>query len=168
MYRNIRPEVFYKKGILRNFSKFTRKHQCHSPIFNTVAGLRSAALLKMEFCHGCFPVNFNPCLPGWFKLTSPFGFLKNISSTERVEPCFFVAFHIILKHSFPENFIEFPQVVQKIWRKSLSILAMFINFPQYFGFFDITLLQRKMMSAFFHFQHNLNRLLNNCIKLYWY
>ena len=27
---------------------------------------------------------------------------------------FFVTFKIILKHIFPENFIEFPQVVQKI------------------------------------------------------
>ena len=25
-----------------------------------------------------------------------------------------------------------------------------------------------MKSAFFHFQHTLNRLLNKCIKLYWY
>ena len=25
-----------------------------------------------------------------------------------------------------------------------------------------------MMSAFFHFQHTLNGLFNNCIKLYWY
>ena len=25
-----------------------------------------------------------------------------------------------------------------------------------------------MMSAFFHFQHTLNRLFNNCIKFYWY
>ena len=42
------------------------------------------------------------------------GFLKNVSSTEMVKPWFFVTFNIILKHIFPENFIEFPQVVQKI------------------------------------------------------
>ena len=44
----------------------------------------------------------------------PCGFLKNVSSIERVEPWFFVTFNIILKHIFPENFIEFPQVAQKI------------------------------------------------------
>ena len=44
----------------------------------------------------------------------PCGFLKNAFSIERVEPWFFVTFNIILKHIFPENFIEFPQVVQKI------------------------------------------------------
>ena len=38
------------------------------------------------------------------------------------------------------NFIEFPRVVQKVWRNSLSILA---NFHRFFGFFDITYLQRN-------------------------
>ena len=33
------PEVFYKKGILRNFAKFTGKHLCHWLFFNKVAGL---------------------------------------------------------------------------------------------------------------------------------
>ena len=42
------------------------------------------------------------------------GFLKNVSSKERVRPWFFVTLNIILKYIFPENFIEFPQVVQKI------------------------------------------------------
>ena len=71
------------------------------------------------------------------------GFFKNVSSIERVEPWFFVTFNIILKDIFPENFIEFPQVVQKICRNTLSILANFINFLQFFEFFDITLLQRN-------------------------
>ena len=48
------------------------------------------------------------------QIDPPCGFLKNVSSIERVEPWFFVTFNIILKHIFPENFIEFPQVVQKI------------------------------------------------------
>ena len=34
------PEVFYKKGVLRNFTKFTPKHLCQSLFFNKVAGLR--------------------------------------------------------------------------------------------------------------------------------
>ena len=32
-YRSSRPEVFCKKGVLRNFSKFTGKHLCHSLFF---------------------------------------------------------------------------------------------------------------------------------------
>ena len=36
-----RPEVFCKKGVLRNFTKFTGKHLCQSLFFNKVADLRS-------------------------------------------------------------------------------------------------------------------------------
>ena len=39
LYRGSRPEVFCKKGVLRNFAKFTGKHQCQSLFFNKVAGL---------------------------------------------------------------------------------------------------------------------------------
>ena len=42
------------------------------------------------------------------------GFSKNVSSKERVKPWFFVIFNIIIDHIFPENFIETPQVFQKI------------------------------------------------------
>ena len=61
------------------------------------------------------------------------GLSKNVSSKERVKPWFFVIFNIIIGHIFPENSVEIPQVFQKIWRISLSILAIFI----------ISLLQRK-------------------------
>ena len=50
---------------------------------------------------------------------------------------------VFLKHIFHENFIKFPQVVQKILRNSLSILANFINITRFLGFFDINLLQRN-------------------------
>ena len=38
--RSNRPEVFCKKGVLRNFTKFTGKHLCQSLLFNKVAALR--------------------------------------------------------------------------------------------------------------------------------
>ena len=37
--RSSRPEVFCKKGVLRNFTKFTGKHLCQSLFYNKVAGL---------------------------------------------------------------------------------------------------------------------------------
>ena len=37
-YRSSRPEVFCKKVVLRNFTKFTGKHLCQSIFFNKVAG----------------------------------------------------------------------------------------------------------------------------------
>ena len=41
--QNQPPEVFYKKGVFRNFTKFTGKHQCQS--LNKVV-MRPATLLK--------------------------------------------------------------------------------------------------------------------------
>ena len=38
VYRSRRPYVFCKKGVLRNFAKFTGKHLCQSLFFNEVAG----------------------------------------------------------------------------------------------------------------------------------
>ena len=51
-----RPEVFYKKGVLRKFAKFTGKHLCQKLFFNKVAGLRPikketlAQVFSCEFC----------------------------------------------------------------------------------------------------------------------
>ena len=53
-----RPEVFYKKDVLSNFAKFTRKHRCQSLLLNKVVGLRSATLLRRRLWHRYFPVNF--------------------------------------------------------------------------------------------------------------
>ena len=47
-------------------------------------------------------------------LTPSCGFSKNVSSKGRVKPWFFVTFNIIIRHVFPENFIEISLVVQKL------------------------------------------------------
>ena len=57
-FRSSRPDVFYKKGALRNFTKFTGKHLCQSLFSNKVAGLTPATLLKKRLWQRCFPVNF--------------------------------------------------------------------------------------------------------------
>ena len=56
--RSSRPEVFCKKGALKNFAKFTAKRLCQSLFFNEVAGLRPATLLKKRLWYRCFTVNF--------------------------------------------------------------------------------------------------------------
>ena len=63
--RSSRPEVFSEKGVLRNFAKFTGKDLCQSlffnkvaGLFNKVAGLRPATLLKKRLWRRNFPVNF--------------------------------------------------------------------------------------------------------------
>ena len=40
-YKSSRPEVFCKKGVLRDFAKFTGKHLCQSLFFSKVAGLQA-------------------------------------------------------------------------------------------------------------------------------
>ena len=53
-----KPEAFHKKWLfLKSFSKFTGKCLCQSLLFNIVAGLRLATLLKKILLHRCFPVN---------------------------------------------------------------------------------------------------------------
>ena len=56
--RSSHPEVFCKKGVLRNFLKFTGKHLCQSLFSNKVAGLvcnfikreTLAQVFSCEFC----------------------------------------------------------------------------------------------------------------------
>ena len=77
--RSSHPEVFCKKGILRNFAKFTGKHLCRSLFLNKVAGLR-------QWC--CLPVNFAKFLRTpfiiehlwWLLLTVRLSLLKLASS----------------------------------------------------------------------------------------
>ena len=48
--RTSRPEVFYERGALKNFAKFTGKQLCQSLFFNKVAGRPALAQV--------FSVNF--------------------------------------------------------------------------------------------------------------
>ena len=63
--------MFYAKGVLRNFTKFTKKHRHQSLFFNKVADLKPATLFKNRFWHRCFHVNFVKFLRAHF--------LQNIS-----------------------------------------------------------------------------------------
>ena len=47
IHRSNRRRCSVRKGVLRNFTKFTRKHLC-----------QSLFLLKKRFWHRCFPKNF--------------------------------------------------------------------------------------------------------------
>ena len=60
---------------------------------------------------------------------------------------FFVSFNIIISGIFPENVIEIPQIVQKIWKFSLSILIIFDNFSGFFWGFLVT---NKLMTSVYN------------------
>ena len=48
IYKKQPPEVFNKKGVLRNFAKFTGKHLCQSLFFIKVAVVYVCIFIKKE------------------------------------------------------------------------------------------------------------------------
>ena len=58
-FRSSRPEVFCRKGFLRNFAKFTGKYLCQSLFFNKVASRNFIRLWMYDggicllYLHGC-------------------------------------------------------------------------------------------------------------------
>ena len=59
-----RPEVLYKRGVLKNFIKFIGKHWCSNLFLIKLQALRlflielQAILFTKKLQHRCFPVNF--------------------------------------------------------------------------------------------------------------
>ena len=51
VYRSSRLDVVYKKGLLKNFAKFTGKHLCQSPFFNRVPGLPPVVASRYRIKH---------------------------------------------------------------------------------------------------------------------
>ena len=91
-----RPEVFCKKGVLRNFAKFTGKHLYQSLFFNKVANFIKketlAQVFSCEFCEICKntfsyrtpPVATYIQVP--FTIFGKFEELKHISETFFCQP----------------------------------------------------------------------------------
>ena len=63
--RSNRPKVICKKGVLRNFAKFTEKYLCHSLFFNKVADTAynfiKKVILAQVFCREFFEIFKNTC-----------------------------------------------------------------------------------------------------------
>ena len=57
-FRSSHRRCSVKRGVFKNFAKFTGKHLFQRIIFNKVARLSPAVLLKKRLWHMCFPVNF--------------------------------------------------------------------------------------------------------------
>ena len=77
IFRSSRRMCSVKKGVLRNFAKFTGKHLCQSLFFNKVAGLGPATLLKKRLWHRWFPLNLAKSLRTPF-LQNTSGLLLNL------------------------------------------------------------------------------------------
>ena len=55
--RSSRPEVFYKKGVLKNFAKFTGKHLCQS-LFLIKLLAEACNVIKKRLWHRRFLMSF--------------------------------------------------------------------------------------------------------------
>ena len=73
IYRSSRPNMCCKKGVLRNFIKFTGKHLCQSLFFNKLAGLRPQAckFIKKETLAQVFSCEFYEISKNTFLHTIP-------------------------------------------------------------------------------------------------
>ena len=60
-YRSSHRRCSLKKGVLKNFAKFTAKHPA-GVFYTKVAGLRPETLQKKRLRHRCLTVNFGKCL----------------------------------------------------------------------------------------------------------
>ena len=61
-YRSSHWRCSVREGVLRDFTKFTKKHLRRSLSFNKVASVRPATLFKKRLWHRCFPVNYSKFL----------------------------------------------------------------------------------------------------------
>ena len=85
--RSSRPEVFCKKGVLRNLAKLTGKHLCQSLFFNKAAGKR--------LCQKCLPVNFAKFLGTSFLKEHLMWQLMHLISCQSILSSFLAFFPII-------------------------------------------------------------------------
>ena len=102
-----------RKGVLRNFEKFTGKHLCQSLFVNKVTGLRPAILLKKRLWYRYFPVNFAKFPRTAFAQNTFWQLLLNL------EGC-------VIKVSISASTVAlFPQ--KKILKKGLYLLKSLVN-----------------------------------------
>ena len=59
-----------KKGVLRNFAKFTRKQLCQSLFFNKVAALRKKETLAQVFSSEFFEISKNTSFTEHLRVTA--------------------------------------------------------------------------------------------------
>ena len=69
------------------------------------------------------------------KGSPPCGFFKNSLFRERVKPCFFVTFNLIISQIFPESFIDNNgSEDMMIFIFDVKVLTIFVNFSDFLAF----------------------------------
>ena len=116
-----RSSLFCKKGVLRNFEKFTEQHMCQSLFFNKVAGLTSATLLKKRLWHSCFPVNFCESSKNNFSYrTPPVAASETLQNKRPIETA-------VRIRSSKKVFLKISQISQVFSRENCELLTFLQN-----------------------------------------
>ena len=115
--RSSLPEVFCKKGVLRNFAKFTGKHLCQSLFFNF--NFINLTLLKKRLWHRCFPVNFAKFLRRPF-LTEHLRWLLLERVSKILCPMWSNYVEVIRLQFLVIRFVCYPAPSSIIWPRTLS------------------------------------------------
>ena len=87
-----RPEVFCKKGVLRNFAKFTGKHLCQSLLFNKVVG-QACNFIKKDTLAQVFSCEFCEISKSTFFHRTPLAAASVMGSVRRLDNGIFGALH---------------------------------------------------------------------------
>ena len=141
--RSSRPEVFCKKGVLRNFAKFTGKHLCQNLFFNKVAGLRPVTLLKKRLWHRCFPVNF----------------VKFLRTPFFIEHLWWLLLYPIIQYLWTHLCLRFPTIIKTNIsitmnlddksKKAASMTSFFLNSIMYL---EMNIVQLKFFNGLCFFE----------------
>ena len=120
-------KVFYKIGLLKNFTKFTGKHLCRNPFLNKVPAWRSATLLKQKLWHMCFLWIFAKFLRTGI-------FVENLQTAASEK----TANELLIQHKkwcywkpfklFPKNVIKKHSNKSVQWLYKIAILKNFAKF----------------------------------------
>ena len=116
-----------KKGVLRNFTKFTGKHLCQGLFFNKVAGLRPATSSKKRLWHRCFLVGFVKFLRTPFFMEHLWWLLLRLFSFKMKKYVSFVEMNMI-PITIPKA--QLLQFVTLIYWKILLLFKHFFPYKQ--------------------------------------
>ena len=121
-FRSSRPEMFCKKGVFRNFAKFTGKHMCQTFFFNKLAGVNDDT---NRFFGECFsPINYQllPTLVDKF-IRRTISMSKNLMNSSSL----LESSESILKSTFGESHFS-----KQLFRECFQLLTCLHSSPNLF------------------------------------
>ena len=123
------PEVFYKKGVLQNSTKFNGKHLCRFLVFSKDADLRpqTCSFMKKRLWRRGFPVNFAK----FFKNTFFTKHLR-VSASENHVAVYWYLMRLLAEYQFvlSTSFNHFLAEGNKLMK---SVRAFLNSFTKSFG-----------------------------------